>query len=379
MARSSTWLLVTLLTGAAVVAACSAFSGSDTSGGNEQLDSGDGSPNAIDGGGTDAEAIADAKVEPDDACAAAVTNESGGLYVLAGQSEGPGVNYGEPTSVLRATIQCDGKLRDWKHLFNIPRTVSAPAGAAIGDLAVYLGGLKSTGGATFGDAVYFARFDGGGALLPPFNTATGVSAIQAWRSIYGSNGQSFFVAGGESPDGSVLNTATLWRVSANGEPERYGAPPLLPPGMSRGAGAMIGNTMVAIGAGAVYTAKDGDATWKANAPYGDTDIAAASDGTTVYVVPGIASGSGTIYSFSVTGTNAASLIPMTPKVPVGLSGPSAVVFRGRLYVIGGLLPGVDAGATTAVRSFRIISNDLGDPQIEAPMPEGHAFSVAFAR
>ncbi len=149
--------------------------------------------------------------------------------------------------------------------------------------------------------------------------------------------------------------------------------------MSRGAGAMVGDTMVAIGANYVYTAKDGDLTWKATGPYGDQDFATATDGTTVYVVPGASSGSGTVYSFTVTGVNASTLVPMSTKVPVGLIGPAAVVFRGRLYVIGGLVPGTDAGSATAVRSLRIIPNNLDDLQNEAPMPEGHAFSVAFAR
>lgn len=353
------WAVGSAGAGVLAVAACSSFSGSDVS------SSGAAAP----------EAGADSATDP---CLAGPTAEAAGLYVMGGQSDYNG--FTEPDEVLRATIQCDGRLRDWKPTVKLPRTSAGAAGGMIGDAAIYVGGQHSTGGANFTDDVVSAPFVG--AVMQPFFPA-GKAPNTFWRAMFGGNGASFFVAGGENNvDGglNVQTAVTTWKVGVGGEPVIDGKPPQLPTGLSRGVGVMIGDTMIVI-AGHVYTAKATDTSWRdTNVLYPDFDFAAATDGTYVFLVPG-SNGPGPIVKFTVAGGAPSSITSTGQPGPAYLFGPTAVAFRGYLYIIGGLDSDAGpAGPAVNVYSARIKEGgNLEKLSLETPLPVGHILAVAFVR
>ncbi len=297
---------------------------------------------------------------------------------MGGQSDYNDVT--EPDEVLRATTQCDGRLRDWKSTVKLPRTSVGAAGGLIGDAAIYVGGEHSAGGVPFKDDVVYAPFSGG--VLQPFFPA-GKAPNTFWRAMFGGNGASFFVAGGENyVDGglNVQTTVTTWKVGVGGEPVIDGKPPPLPTGLSRGVGVMIGDTMIVI-AGHVYTAKATDTSWRdTNVLYPDFDFAAATDGTYVFLVPG-SNGPGPIASFTVTGGSASEITPTGQQGSAYLVGAAAVAFREYLFILGGLDSDAGAAGPAAnVYSARIKKGGtLEKPSLEPPMPVGHILAVAFVR
>ena len=364
-------------TGALIFVACSSFSGADANG-DPVIDAGSSDAISSDAISSDA-GSSDAVLDP---CPAGLsTAEAAGLYVMGGQSTyntSPG--YSEPLDVLRATIQCDGHLRDWKTQVRLPRSSVGGAGGLLGDNAFYLGGQHSTGGENFTLKVAYAPFAGG--VLQKFFTATAMSPLPFWHAMYGSNGSSFFVAGGENYLSGGMNPQTMvttWKIGDGGEPVISGNPPQLPMGLSRGAGVMVGDTMVVI-AGHVYTAKATDATWRdTNVTYTQTDFTAATDGTSVFLVPG-SSGNAAIASFAVK-SGAATAITDTGQPGPTLVNPAAVAFHGYLYIIGGLDDVGDGGSPPAINvySARINGSTLEPLMLEPQMPVGHALAVAFVR